>query len=202
MRLWLLVLATVALAASSLAAQTASAPPIAAFAPCPWGSPDCNVCVADVVGAISQLRTHGDAMGFHMNGAPDVTLFDHWEGVQRLMGDEGRHLVVSRALSEESQDVSFAIVRMASRDDDGLRFRSNRLDPSTTHPRHAAPGERPHRHDDAARSRLQACGRHAGAGPRAGRAIREEHDQAAGRPDCVAGCFEGRLLQRRAPTQP
>ncbi len=130
MKRWLFVLTSVALAASRLGAQSPTAPPIRAFAPCPWGSADCNVCVADVVGAVSRLRTRGDAMGFHMRGAPDVTLVDHWEGVQRLMGDGGRFLAVSRALSEESQDVSFAIVRMASRNDDGLRFRSNRLNRS------------------------------------------------------------------------
>ena len=84
-------------------------------------------CVADVVDSIRRLRSHGDAMGFHMNGAPDVDLLQHWEGVQRLMGAAGRYLAVSRALDAESQDVSFAIVEMASRNRNGLRFRSNRL---------------------------------------------------------------------------
>ena len=130
MKRWLFVFTSMALSASGLGAQSPTAPPIRALAPCPWGSADCNVCVADVVAAVSSLRTRGDAMGFHMNGAPDVTLVNHWEGVQRLMGAGGQYLALSRALSAESQDVSFAIVRMASRNQDGLRFRSNRLNRS------------------------------------------------------------------------
>ncbi len=108
----------------------ADAPPLTGFAVCPWGSDDCNVCVPDVPGAIRALRNRGDIMGFHMNGAPDVDLFHHWQGVQRPMSGGGRYLVVSRSLETESTDVSFVVVEMASRNDDGLRFRSNRLAPS------------------------------------------------------------------------
>jgi hypothetical protein len=82
------------------------------------------------MGSINQLRSHRDVMGFHMNGAPDPTLFHHWEGVQRLMSGGGRYLAVSRALGDEDEDVSFEIVEMASRNNHGLRFRSNRLDPA------------------------------------------------------------------------
>ncbi len=110
-------------------AHAADAPPLSAFAPCAWGSDDCNVCVADPVAAIQSLRDHGDILGFHMNSAPDVTASKHWQGVQRLMGGGGRYLAVSRSLPSESTDVSFVVVEMASRDATGLRFRSNRLAP-------------------------------------------------------------------------
>ena len=63
----------------------ADAPQLVAWAPCSWGSDDCNICVPDVPAAIRALRNRGDIMGFHMNGAPDVDLFHHWQGVQRLM---------------------------------------------------------------------------------------------------------------------
>jgi hypothetical protein len=94
------------------------------------GSADCNVCVADATAAIGRLRSHGDGLGFRMNGTPDVSLFQHWEGVQRLMGGGGRYLAVSRVVPDESTDVSFVIVEMGSRNALGQRFRSNRLNPS------------------------------------------------------------------------
>ena len=46
------------------------------------------------------------------------------------MGGGGRYVAISRSLEDESTDVSFVVVEMASRDPDALRFRSNRLDPS------------------------------------------------------------------------
>jgi hypothetical protein len=105
------------------------APPLAGSTPCDWGSDDCNPCVTDAVDAVNRLRSHGDVLGFHMNGAPDVTHGKHWQGVQRLMSGSGRYLAISRSLPDEETDVSFVIVDMASRDAGGQRFRSNRLDP-------------------------------------------------------------------------
>jgi hypothetical protein len=130
MKLWVPGLAIIALHVFAPVAAAADAPPIAAFAPCAWGSADCNVCVADAVGSIGRLRSHGDAMGFHMNDFPDVQLTKHWQGVQRLMGGAGRYLAISRSLPDQSVDVSFVIVEMASRNGAGERYRSNRLDPS------------------------------------------------------------------------
>jgi hypothetical protein len=123
-----LCLSAVALSASPSASQT-GAPPLVAFAPCDWGSDDCSPCVPDAVAAVNRLRSHGDIMGFHMNGAPDVTNSKHWQGVQRLMAGGGRYLAISRSLPDEDTDVSFVVVDMASRDTGGRRFRSNRLDP-------------------------------------------------------------------------
>jgi hypothetical protein len=109
--------------------NAADAPPLQGWGPCAWGSADCNVCVPDAVDAVNRLRDHGDIMGFHMNGAPDVTMSKHWQGVQRLMGGGGRFLAVSRSLPDEDTDVGFVIVEMGSRNDEGVRFRSNKLDP-------------------------------------------------------------------------
>src|SRR5262249_43550313 len=129
MKMWALVVSMFALQVAATAAAAAVAPPIAAWAPCPWGSAGCNVCGADAVDSLNRLREHGDAMGFQMNGAPDVIFDKHWQGVQRLMGGAGRHLAISRSLQDENINVSFVIVEMASRNGAGLRFRSNRLDP-------------------------------------------------------------------------
>src|SRR5262245_17181456 len=139
MKMWALVVSMFALQVAATAAAAAVAPPIAAWAPCPWGSVDCNVCVADAMDSINRLRDHGDAMGFQMDGAPDVIFDKHWQGVQRLMGGAGRHLAISRSLQDESIDVSFVIVEMASRNGEGLRFRSNRLDPDFPIPNTAPP---------------------------------------------------------------
>jgi hypothetical protein len=49
-----------------------SVPVLRGDAGCAWGSADCNRCVPDVVGATERLRSHGDILGFHMNGAADV----------------------------------------------------------------------------------------------------------------------------------
>jgi hypothetical protein len=130
MKLPATVLSLIALHCFATVAAAADAPPIAAWPSCPWDSADCNVCVADAADSIQRLRSHGDASGFHMNGAPDVEFDHHWQGVQRLMGGAGRYLAISRSLESESTDVSFVVVEMASRDSEGLRYRSNRLNPS------------------------------------------------------------------------
>lgn len=98
---------------------------------CPWGSVDCNACIPDPVDSVNSLRSHGDILGFHMNGAPDVSLSHHWQGVQRLVSGNARYLAVSRNIDDLTDDVSFVVVKMGSRNDTGLRFRSNRLFPTT-----------------------------------------------------------------------
>ena len=116
MKPWAPVLAVVAVSLFMPRTVVAQTPPIAAFSPCAWGSADCNACVADPVWSVQRLRSHGDAMGFHMNGTPDVDLLHHWQGVQRLMAAGGRYVAISRSLEDESTDVSFVVVEMASRD--------------------------------------------------------------------------------------
>lgn len=105
-----------------------SAPVLTGKTDCAWGSDDCNVCVPDPVDAINRLRDHGDILGFHMNGAEDVFRDPHWQGVQRLVGSNAQYLAVSRSLKSH-QTQAVVIAKMASRNDAGLRFRSNRLDP-------------------------------------------------------------------------
>jgi len=102
MKPWAFLLAIIALLVFAPVAD-ADAPPITAFGPCAWGSADCNVCVGDAVGSIRRLRNHGDAMGFQMNGTPDVEFDHHWQGVQRLMG--------GAALVEVRDDVCAVAVR-------------------------------------------------------------------------------------------
>jgi hypothetical protein len=124
--------AIVLLAALTMSAGpvlAASAPPLLGHGACAWGSDDCNVCVADVVDSVARLRNHGDILGFHMNGFPDPSMSRHWEGVQRTMSGDGRYLAISRRIPDEGDDIAVAIVEMASRNDLGLRMRSNRLDP-------------------------------------------------------------------------
>lgn len=108
----------------------AAAPVLAGKTACPYGASDCNPCVANVVDAMNRLRTHGDVLGYRMNGAADVTSFNHWQGVQRLMTHGGRYLAISRSV--EDADVGFVVVEMGSRDGSGARFRSNRLQPNVT----------------------------------------------------------------------
>jgi hypothetical protein len=95
---------------------------------CSWGSDECNPCVPNVILAVYSLRQYGDIMGFHMNGYPDVNSSNHWQGIQRLAGDNSDYMIVSRSHSSTG---AFAVVRMYSREDDGERFRSNRLERNT-----------------------------------------------------------------------
>jgi len=116
--------------AADRAAADAPAPPLLGKTDCPWGAPDCNRCVEDVVDATHRLRSHGDTLGFRMNGAADVDTFHHWQGIQRFDTHGARFMAVSRSV--EDQDVLFVVVEMGSRDGDGKRFRSNRLEPFLT----------------------------------------------------------------------
>lgn len=106
----------------------AAAPVLQGRTACPWGSADCNPCVPDVLDSMHRLRSHGDILGFHMNGAADVDVSHHWQGVQRLMSGNGRYLAISRSVTDAN--VSFVVVEMGSRNTAGQRFRSNRLEPA------------------------------------------------------------------------
>lgn len=90
---------------------------------CRPGASDCNPPAQGLLSQFRALRDHGDLLGFHRGVAPDVTVTKHWQGIQRLPGRRGRYLAVSRS----GGNVSFVIVRMASRGDSGERFRSNRI---------------------------------------------------------------------------
>lgn len=110
------------------ASAFAQAPTLRGDASCAWGSRECNRCVQDVDRSLRELRNRGDISGFRMNFATGgLGTFKHWQGVQRLPADGGRFLVVSRSGS----GVMFVVSHFPSRDDDGRRFRSNRLNPGS-----------------------------------------------------------------------
>ena len=96
----------------------------------PQGSEICNPCVVDVVLAVETLRDRGEALGFYM-GAGYPEGIDHWQGIQRLPilstspGMHESYVVVS---SNHDDAARFAVVKLESRDTDGLRLRSNRLE--------------------------------------------------------------------------
>jgi hypothetical protein len=120
--------------AGGASGSAGAAPTLVGDTSCAWGSPDCNACVNDVQSALSNLRDHGDILGFHMGGLADDLYTtpppgSHWQGVQRLTTAGGQYLAVSR--SGSATDVIFVVVEMGSRTTSGQRFRSNRLSPST-----------------------------------------------------------------------
>jgi len=117
----------------------AAAPVLTGKTTCPYGATDCNPCAANVVDSMNRLRTHGDTLGYRMNGAADVDAFHHWQGVQRLMTHGGRYLAISRSV--EDADVGFVVVEMGSRDGTGARLRSNRLQPGVRSVLTAPPAE-------------------------------------------------------------
>ena len=96
---------------------------------CAYGSSDCNPYVAGVASSANAIHTRGDIVGFHMGSHPDVTMSDHWQGVQRLpvisgTGLDGRYLIVS---SDHDDYSRYGVVQMASRSSGAARLRSNRL---------------------------------------------------------------------------
>ncbi|UCH93482.1 MAG: hypothetical protein JSV88_24865 [Candidatus Aminicenantes bacterium] len=86
-------------------------------------------CVSNVVESFNKLDIQGDILGFHMNGAPDVTLTKHWQGIQRLQDNSGQpYLIISRSGEKES---AFVVVKMGSKKNrGGKRLLSNRFLPS------------------------------------------------------------------------
>jgi len=89
-----------------------------------WGDDQANPCLEDVVWSVKTLRRYGDIMGFHMNDSQDLTVWNHLQGVQRLMGKNSYYLLATRSANESS---SLYVVKFESRDKSGMRFRSNRL---------------------------------------------------------------------------
>lgn len=98
----------------------------------PQGNADCNPCVQNVIHSINTLRDRGETMGF--NWGADYPPIDHWQGIQRMpiLPNDGLglpYIAVSSSHGGQANPFSrFALVEMASRDKDGLRLRSNRLE--------------------------------------------------------------------------
>jgi len=98
----------------------------AAHAPCaePPPPPDDHPTVAGALAAFSEVRTHGDKLGFHVGSlfpGEYSSAGSHFQGIQRL--SSGEHLAISGSSSGAAH---LFIVRMASRPAVG-RLRSNRL---------------------------------------------------------------------------
>ncbi|MEJ2211204.1 MAG: hypothetical protein P8129_19485, partial [Anaerolineae bacterium] len=110
------------------------APALVGNTSCAWGDEDCNRCAEGLATTFERLYPRGDILGFHLGDFPDPYwgFHNHWQGVTRLSSGTGQYLVVTQdeVEDEEGEDrAAFGVVRMGSRNDDGQRFRSNRLDP-------------------------------------------------------------------------
>ncbi|MFP2928691.1 hypothetical protein ACLESO_26545 [Pyxidicoccus sp. 3LG] len=108
---------------------------------CAWGSPDCNLCIPDVPARFNELRDHGEVLGFHP-GPFDFNVAypgaNHWQGIQRLPLGSGRYLVLSKRDGRTDGNVGH-VVHMATRNGEGLRWRSNRLSTTIAQPEDTAP---------------------------------------------------------------
>lgn len=98
----------------------------------------------DVVGQFQALTEHPEVLGFHRGGAPDPSACKHNQAVVRVDGPDGTpfFLVTRSGNDPESPPSEFCddspgenglghltVFRMASRDKNGERLRSNRLGP-------------------------------------------------------------------------
>jgi hypothetical protein len=90
-----------------------------------WGGADAGRCVPDVSAALAALPVRGVPLGFDPGGErrffPPLR---HWQGVQRLAIGDARWLVASRSGST----TGFVVVRMESRDAEGLAFGPSRTE--------------------------------------------------------------------------
>jgi len=96
---------------------------------CPFGSPGCNVCAPRIEFQFGDLKHHGEVLGFHLNGFPDDIAHglgeSHWQGIARLSTGTGQYLGLTTGPDDNGGKVRF--VEMGSRNTQGKRFRSNRL---------------------------------------------------------------------------
>lgn len=121
--------------------QSASLVTLGGDTACAWGSMDCNLCVPNVPARFHELRDHGEVLGFHPGGFNFNVAYpssNHWEGIQRLPLDYGRYFVVSKRDDRPGGNVGH-LVHMATRNGEGLRFRSNRLSTSIAQPEDTVP---------------------------------------------------------------
>jgi len=113
------------------------------YTDCNWGDPECNPPAKSVQDQIANLRVFGEFLGFFMNKSPDVSVWHHWQGIQRYstISDSGSYtdfLVLTRSnadwsTTDDTPDIY--IVAMDSRNasgTEGERYRSNRLCPIYT----------------------------------------------------------------------
>ncbi|HEU0030115.1 MAG TPA: hypothetical protein VFQ53_05765 [Kofleriaceae bacterium] len=95
------------------------------IASCAYGSFDCNPAVDDVIAQITALPDRGDSLAFDLGVLTDLpTRSHHWQSVQRLAAPTGNYLVLSRSTTR-AEESDLAIIKVASRDGEGVRLRSN-----------------------------------------------------------------------------
>jgi hypothetical protein len=85
---------------------------------------DNNVCVPDVVAAFNSLSSHGDTLGLNYDDH-SASSHNHFQGIQRY----NNYLYITRADDEDEDSGELSVFRLDSRNTEGLRFRSNRLNP-------------------------------------------------------------------------
>lgn len=97
---------------------------------------DSAPCVNDVRGQFAELKHHGEALGFHLDGVtPTPTLYRHYQGLQRLPGAGRPYMFLTRSGNSPGfQDPqsgndpgNLLVVKFDSRNTSGERLRSNRL---------------------------------------------------------------------------
>lgn len=88
-----------------------------------WGGAEAGRCVPDVSEALVSLPVRGMPLGFDPRGERGFfPPLRHWQGVQRLAIGDARWLVASRSGST----TGFVVIRMESRDTEGLAFGASR----------------------------------------------------------------------------
>lgn len=94
---------------------------------------DDNPRVENVEAKFAALKTYGEIMGFYLGaGAPDPTVYKHWQGIQRSVAPGTPYFFVSRSGEHEAgKHPNIAVVEMLSRNKDRGRLRSNRLNTSS-----------------------------------------------------------------------
>ncbi len=111
----------------------------------PAGDRQSNPCVKNVIQSINTLQNRGESLGFNWgDDYPEVEgsgTKSHWQGIQRLflpeqeipyliVASSHRHFILQNGQLEQiSAPAHFAVVAMGSRQNNGLRLRSNRLAP-------------------------------------------------------------------------
>ena len=104
----------------------------------PSGPPQSS-CVNDLVRQFTSLKHHPEGLGFHLaNGADVPSSGRHYQGMSRLPGPGTPTFLLSRSGNAgklddpaEDQPGEVIIASLASRDTNGERVRSNRLEPYT-----------------------------------------------------------------------
>ena len=88
-----------------------------------WGGTEAGRCVPDVSAALRTLPVRGTPLGFDPGGEQGFfPPLRHWQGVQRLAIGDARWLVASRSGSS----TGFVVIRMQSRQPEGLAFGASR----------------------------------------------------------------------------